>query len=90
MRVLALTPAALAAAMMLGGCSTFGVPPGSGPGGGDLIETVRAMSARCTGAFNANLTFAPPLPPSGSLVVNQTCAAPPADKPAPSVATGAG
>lgn len=63
-----------AAAIALSGCSTLGASAGGPSGGsGALLDAVRAISANCAGAFNANLIFAPPLPPSGSLVVNQTC-----------------
>ncbi len=80
MKGVALSAAACAAAVILSGCSALGAP-GTGPGGTDLLEAMRSMSARCTGMMSANLTFAPPLPPSGSLVMNQTCSGPPADGP---------
>jgi hypothetical protein len=60
----------------LSACSTLGGAASPATSGSALLDAVKAISANCTGAFNANLTFAPPLPPSGSLVVNQTCSAP--------------
>jgi hypothetical protein len=64
---------ACACAIALSGCNTLGGVAGPTAGGSDLLDTVKTISSNCTGAFTANLTFAPPLPPSGSLVVNQMC-----------------
>ncbi|MBS0359812.1 MAG: hypothetical protein JSR98_00420 [Proteobacteria bacterium] len=71
--------AGLASACALGvsGCAALGGSPvAATTNGADLLNTVKAISSNCAGTFTANLTFAPPLPPSGSLAVNQTCAAP--------------
>jgi hypothetical protein len=68
--------ASLCVAFGLSGCGTLGAGAGPAASGSTLLDAVRSISANCTGVFNANLTFAPPLPPSGSLVVNQTCSAP--------------
>ena len=65
-----------ACALGLSACGTLNGPTASGSGGGELLEAVQTITANCNGAFNANLTFAPPLPPSGSLVVSQTCGTP--------------
>jgi hypothetical protein len=74
----------------LSACSTLGGAANSATSGGALLDAVQAISANCTGAFSANLTFAPPLPPSGSLVVNQTCNAPAAPAKAAIAAAPAG
>lgn len=69
-----LAGAAIACAFGLCACSTLpGSVPGAAGNGSALLDAVKSIAANCSGAFNANLTFAPPLPPSGSLVVNQTC-----------------
>jgi len=64
-----------ACSVSLSGCGTLNAAPGAKSGGTDLLDAVKSLTANCSGGLNANLTFAPPLPPSGSLVVNQTCGA---------------
>lgn len=68
-----LSGVAIACALGLSGCSSLGMSSGASSGGTDLLDAVKSIAANCTGQFAANLTFAPPLPPSGSLVVNQSC-----------------
>jgi len=50
---------------------------------GALADTAKAINNACTGTFAANITFAPPLPPVGSLSVNQNCGLKSAGQPAP-------
>ena len=66
---------AAASAIGLSGCGTLGGVTAPKASGTELLDAVKSLTSNCSGAFNANLTFAPPLPPSGSLVVNQTCGA---------------
>lgn len=79
-------------ATSLGGCGTLGLPGANAANSAgtmdSLAKALNAINTACTGQVSANLIIAPPLPPSGSFNLNQSCGLkqPGAVDPAPTAA----